>query len=574
MARVGLGRDVSRYVPELSDHFGNLAPDGQNLPRGNRTLVELGADDVFRVPDGPIAWTALEGSVGGRLVPVAEVGAGRSDPMGQLIGDLRAGVARDDHGAVLSGAKADTYTVVLDNGTAAYRIEMTKVGEDVIVFDPLVGGPLEVGRWQELRLHPAIDKAWVIAHGIDEDGVLRPIDSTMHDPKVAHPAMPSHLIGSEGVHAPYAERVPGKLTVSFGIVSRTFPTSTGGEVLIGRSAAGSSILENFSSVSRNHARVGVLRDGRIWIADSGSRYGTFVNGERLAPDEIRVVGPNDRVRLGRDFQTSISFLPERPLPESHSPVEPVVPPKPAEPPQPPAEPPRPVEPPPMTAEPPRPTLGFGDTGDPIQLAPGEMIKLGRAGDPRLPSALRENPYVSSNHAYIWIDADHRGWIRDIGSTNGTYVNGERIPRGVDVPVQDGDRLLLGHTYETELRLPHPAVEMPAAPHTALVRSSNDDGPPLRLDPGTELVLGRQDSPLAARLETFTEVSRKHATIGMDEDGQVWIRDENSTNGTFINGERIPKGKKVPLTGEVRIGLGSEYELTANFGRPGTARPPK
>ncbi|WP_433684952.1 FHA domain-containing protein [Nocardia sp. CA-119907] len=560
MARIGLGRDVSRYVPELSDHFGNLVPDGQNLPRGNRALVDLGADDVFRVPDGPIAWTALEGSVGGRLVPVAELGPGRSDPVDQLISDLRTGVARDDHGGIIPDATADTYTVVLDNGTTAYRIEMTKVGEDVIVFDPLVGGPMEVGRWQELRLHPTIDKAWVIAHSIDGDGVLRPIDSTLHDPKVAHPAMPSHLIGSEGVHAPHAERVSGKLTVSFGIVSRTFPMSIGGEVLIGRSAAGSSMLEPFSSVSRNHARVGVLRDGRLWIADSGSSKGTFVNGERLAPDEMRVIGPNDTIRLGHDFETSISFLPNRPLPDSHPPVEPVGPPKPA-------EPPRPVEPPPMPAQPPQPMLGFGDTADPIPLIPGEMIKLGRAGDPRLPSALRENPYVSSNHAFMWIDSQGHGWIRDIGSTNGTFVNGERINPYENVRVQHGDRILLGHTYETELRLPHAAAEIPAALHPAFIRSPNDDGPPLRLDPGSEFPLGRQDSPLATRLGAFTDVSRRHATIGMTENGRAWIRDEGSSNGTFVNGKRIPHGYKVPLNGEVQIRLGFEYQLTANFDPP-------
>ena len=34
------------------------------------------------------------------------------------------------------------------------------------------------------------------------------------------------------------------------------------------------------------------------------------------------------------------------------------------------------------------------------------------------------------------------------------------------------------------------------------------------------------------------LSRLHATI-YREDGRVWIVDENSSNGTFVNGERGP-----------------------------------
>ena len=34
------------------------------------------------------------------------------------------------------------------------------------------------------------------------------------------------------------------------------------------------------------------------------------------------------------------------------------------------------------------------------------------------------------------------------------------------------------------------------------------------------------------------VSRKHAVITVDDNGTVTIKDLNSTNGTYVNGERV------------------------------------
>ncbi len=47
------------------------------------------------------------------------------------------------------------------------------------------------------------------------------------------------------------------------------------------------------------------------------------------------------------------------------------------------------------------------------------------------------PYVSGNHGRIGKTAD--GWtITDNGSTNGTYINGQKIAVGVPTPVKKGD----------------------------------------------------------------------------------------------------------------------------------------
>lgn len=53
------------------------------------------------------------------------------------------------------------------------------------------------------------------------------------------------------------------------------------------------------------------------------------------------------------------------------------------------------------------------------------------------------------------------------------------------------------------------------------------------------------------------VSRKHAEIGKDENGLFYIKDLNSTNGTFVGGERLVPGRTHPVGGSARIKLANE-----------------
>lgn len=66
--------------------------------------------------------------------------------------------------------------------------------------------------------------------------------------------------------------------------------------------------------------------------------------------------------------------------------------------------------------------------------------------------------------------------------------------------------------------------------------------------GTTLLLGRDpaESLVAAAFANYENVSRRHATVTMDDGGHASIRDENSTNGTFVNGDRVLPGIAVRL----------------------------
>lgn len=83
-----------------------------------------------------------------------------------------------------------------------------------------------------------------------------------------------------------------------------------------------------------------------------------------------------------------------------------------------------------------------ETGAPVLAGNGWRLALkegpfGRRGGiwPELGSC----PYVSGNHGLIGRDAS--GWtLADVGSTNGTWVNGSRLTPNVPVPLKKGDRV--------------------------------------------------------------------------------------------------------------------------------------
>ena len=75
-------------------------------------------------------------------------------------------------------------------------------------------------------------------------------------------------------------------------------------VLIGRRAT-ADLQINGRDISREHARID-SEDGRYVLADCGSRFGTFVNGERLTTQ--RQLAHGDRIRLGSTETNELVFL--------------------------------------------------------------------------------------------------------------------------------------------------------------------------------------------------------------------------------------------------------------------------
>jgi hypothetical protein len=75
-------------------------------------------------------------------------------------------------------------------------------------------------------------------------------------------------------------------------------------------------------------------------------------------------------------------------------------------------------------------------GGEFPIVPEKQIIVGRSSD--LDMVLVED-MVSRKHARIQMQSDQI-WIEDLGSTNGTFVNGEKIKRA---RLKEGDRVLIG-----------------------------------------------------------------------------------------------------------------------------------
>jgi pSer/pThr/pTyr-binding forkhead associated (FHA) protein len=71
----------------------------------------------------------------------------------------------------------------------------------------------------------------------------------------------------------------------------------------------------------------------------------------------------------------------------------------------------------------------------------------------------------------------------------------------------------------------------------------------RVELGQEVAIGRQDADLVVE---DPEVSRRHAVLRRSG-GSVVVEDLDSTNGTFVNGERIRGPIKVGPGDQVRVG---------------------
>jgi diguanylate cyclase (GGDEF)-like protein len=99
-------------------------------------------------------------------------------------------------------------------------------------------------------------------------------------------------------------------------------------------------------------------------------------------------------------------------------------------------------------------LGGGIPGAMIRLEQS-VNRLGRSADNtiQLPDSS-----VSRHHALLGADADGLIRLTDLGSTNGTFLNGRRLAENTPVRVHDGDRLQFGAGMVVKFIRPDPCEE--------------------------------------------------------------------------------------------------------------------
>lgn len=178
----------------------------------------------------------------------------------------------------------------------------------------------------------------------------------------------------------------------------------------------------------------------------------------------------------------------------------------------------------------------------------QTMTLGRMEDNDIVLTSR---FVSAHHARIEPDAGaHR--IIDIGSTNGILAEGQRLPAQTPRALADGDVLRIGDPATGNfVTLTYRNPQAQRAQQAATVAQSYP------LDPNDpQITIGREGMDIVL---DNPQVSRQHAVIERAPDGRHVLRDLGSTNGTYVNGQRITQRPLTP--GEV-IQIGA-FKLVYN-----------
>ena len=78
-------------------------------------------------------------------------------------------------------------------------------------------------------------------------------------------------------------------------------------------------------------------------------------------------------------------------------------------------------------------------------------KLGRSSEADI--KITGDLHVSRDHAVIiYKEEENRFFIRDLGSKHGTFINGNRLEKGEEREIRDGDHIRLGKNTRFTFRI--------------------------------------------------------------------------------------------------------------------------
>ncbi len=343
-------------------------------------------------------------------------------------------------------------------------------------------------------------------------------------------------------------------------------------VKIGRDANNCQIVfeqSQFPSVSRNHAEIR-WQNSQPFLVDSGSSYGTFLNGQKISqPTPISVAS---KIQFGVDGPILIVLWFEAmQIPQISQPIPPKV--------NPPISQPIPPISQPKVANVNAKLEFVGQQRDSVKLNK-QSIWLGRNSDCEVvfdPNAIM----VSRKHAEI--SQTNNGFIlTDNKSFNGTLVNGNRI--STPTPLYHNDEIQIGVNGPI-LRLNSPNLVAPKGASLAgqrsiaigqladfvevtdkpigsktmvfksedLSRQAQTSEPQLVMSLAfgdkNQLTIGRGNENDIS-LDGL-QISNAHARLTRTNAG-ISVEDSGSTNGVFVNGNRVSRSQISP-SDAVQIG---------------------
>lgn len=196
------------------------------------------------------------------------------------------------------------------------------------------------------------------------------------------------------------------------------------------------------------------------------------------------------------------------------------------------------------------------------LHPDDVVTVGR-GDAN--TIMLSSARVSRNHARIEWNGNNFT-IRDMSSSNGTFVNGQRVEYMPRI-LYDGDLIMFERVPMHFEEVKPPGYEQDASSLPTVPRVQRGRKTPIPIlviaggpDAGREIALDEDGATIGRTSQSATwkvrlndsSVSRPHALI-VHEHGQYSITDLGSINGTTVNGALVVK--PVTLTDGDNIGVG-------------------
>lgn len=204
-------------------------------------------------------------------------------------------------------------------------------------------------------------------------------------------------------------------------------------------------------------------------------------------------------------------------------------------------------------------------------------------DPNSADILLLDETISPNHARVVMQSEGT-WIQDLDSTSGTFVNDQ--PVTTSIWLQPGNTIQIGPTVrlsvssqpissrgsaEGDTLLPTPSIlsdetlvsqapvaerQANLAPYNLVVQYGPQPGQLFQLVYGSQTIGRGADNQIVVQEPA---ISRQHAQITVQPEG-VWIQDLGSSNGTFVNGQRLTgsvwlrPGDQIRLGTSVTVGL--------------------
>lgn len=167
-----------------------------------------------------------------------------------------------------------------------------------------------------------------------------------------------------------------------------------------------------------------------------------------------------------------------------------------------------------------------------------------------------NNSISGQHAQFIFDENDNLFIIDLSSSNGTFINKQRIESGIPYQLRSSDVLNLANKHGIELVDNPDAYELvKASPQSETIKTGDSNFSTTNIlqkfNTKKIITIGR-----SAESDVFLDhpsISRQHATVEKKDNSIFILVDKGSTNGTYVNGKRVSGSIKVAQNDLIIIG---------------------